>query len=130
MSLATFMTDVYAFAVARAPAPLAPLLRPMLLKQKLASSKRSAASRRRTVTRQGRDVATAHFSWYRGEHTNFNPTKVNLFEKDAIDDYILKGWLPDAPFITKTTPIVAFGSCFAEHVSRYLRKRGFNILGE
>jgi hypothetical protein len=86
--------------------------------------------RRRTVAQQGRDVAPAHFSWYRGEHTNYNPTKVNLFEQGAIDQYILKGWLPEAPFIAKATPIVAFGSCFAAHISRYLRERGYNVLGK
>ena len=128
--LSTFLDDIYAFAVARAPGPLAYLLRPKLLHQKMARAQRDKVERRRTVAEQGRDVKTAHFSWYRGEATNYNPTKLNLFERNAIDDYILKGWQPAAPFISKDTPVVAFGSCFAGHVSRYLRERGFNILGK
>ena len=129
MSIPTFMTDLYAFAVARAPAPLASVLRPKTRKRAIAR-KASGSAGKRTFTEQGRDVATAHFSWYRGEHTNYNPTKINLFEPRAIDEYFLNGWLPGSPFISKKTPVVAFGSCFAEHISRYLRERGFNILGE
>src|SRR5690349_20432835 len=129
MAFPTFMTDAYALAVARAPSRLASLLRPKSGRKAIAR-KASKSAGKRTFAEQGRDVATAHFSWYRGEHTNFNPTRINLFEPNAIDEYFLKGWLPEAPFISKRTPVVAFGSCFAEHISRYLRKRGFNILGE
>jgi hypothetical protein len=128
MSISTLVSNFYAFAVARAPTPVAGILRPKLLKNR--SSSQAKRGGKRTFKKQGRDVATAHFSWYRGEHTNYNPTKINLFEAKALDEYFLKGWLPRAPFISKTTPVVAFGSCFAEHISRYLRTRGFNILGE
>ncbi len=65
--------------------------------------------------------------WYRGEHCNFIPNKANLEEPDAIDDYILKGWLPDEPFITKKTRVTAFGSCFARHITAYLQEHGYNM---
>ena len=129
MAVAAFFADLYAFAVARAPKPLAPLLRPQILIKRRRREKEKQRERRRTVARQGHDVSVAHFSWYRGEHSNFGPTKINLWERDAIDRYILNGWLPERPFIAKETPVVAFGSCFAGHISRYLRERGFNLLG-
>ena len=122
--------NLYAFAVARAPRQIAPLLRPRVLLKKRARSLANQKERRRTVSRNERDVTSSHFSWYRGEHSNFGPTKINLSERDAIERYFLHGWLPKAGFIAKETPVVAFGSCFAAHVSRYLKERGFNILGD
>lgn len=130
MGLVSFIEDVYALSVARAPRPLALLLHPRILLKQSRASRRKQTNNRRTVVHDGRDVTVAHFSWYRGEHTNFGPTKVNLREPEAIDRYILKGWLPEAPFIRKSTPVVAFGSCFAGHISRHLHERGFNVLGK
>ena len=130
MAIGTLAFDLYAFAVARAPSPIARFLRPKAALQNLGKLRGRVAAKRSPLARQGRDVAMGHFSWYRGEHTNFGPTRVNLFERDAIEKYILQGWLPDQPFIERSTPVVAFGSCFAENISRYLRKRGFNILGK
>lgn len=124
-----FLENLYALSVARAPRPISTLLTPHLLLKRRKTARPEQAERRRTVAEQGKDFAPAHFSWYRGEHTNYNPTKINLCEADAIDRYVLAGWLPPAPFIAKETPVVAFGSCFAGHLSRYLRDRGFNILG-
>ena len=130
MALDTLVGNLYAMAVARAPRSIAPLLRPKILLKKTAKSLAGQKERRRTVARGDRDISTTHFSWYRGEHANFGPTKINLSERDAIERYFLHGWLPETKFITKETPVVAFGSCFAAHISRYLKERGFNILGD
>lgn len=78
--------------------------------------------------RNGHD-ATFHGSWYRGEHTNFIPSKAELTDEAAIDDFILPGWLPPRPFIAPATPIAAFGSCFAQHITQFLIERGYNVLG-
>jgi hypothetical protein len=67
----------------------------------------------------------AHQTWYRGEHCNFIASKANLQEPDAIDKYILHGWTPAAPFITRETCVTAFGSCFAQHISQFLQQRGY-----
>ena len=67
----------------------------------------------------GNDRRTEGHDWYRGEQINFMPSRTNLFEKNAIEDYVLKGWLPDKPFISKSDCITAFGSCFAEHVTDF-----------
>lgn len=42
--------------------------------------------------------------------------------------HVLAGWVPAAPSITPETNIVAFGSCFAEHITKWLGQRNFNVL--
>ena len=78
---------------------------------------------------QSEQRAMVHGSWWRGPQATFLPAKVNLREADAIDRYVVAGWAPPAPFITRKTAITAFGSCFAQNVSRYLKQRDYNVLG-
>ena len=68
-------------------------------------------------------------SWYRGENTNFYPSKKALRGQDAIYTYYFQGLVPEEAFIERTTPITAFGSCFAHHVSNYLHSKRYNVLG-
>jgi hypothetical protein len=82
------------------------------------------------VVRRDGHVARFHGSWYRGPHTNFIPSKAQLRDPDAVDRYILHGWMPEAPFIDKARKITAFGSCFAQHLTQYLHSAGYNILGK
>lgn len=69
-------------------------------------------------------------SFYRGENTNFFPRDSSFDRPDFIEEYLIKGWMPDRGFVTDTTPIVAFGSCFAANISRYLHQRGYAVLTE
>ena len=69
-----------------------------------------------------------HRTWFRGEHTHYNPTVSKMYDADATAKYILKGWEPQAPVITPTTQITAFGSCFAANISNYLSARNFRVL--
>jgi len=82
------------------------------------------------IVRRDGHVARFHGSWYRGPHTNFIPSKAQLREPGAVDRYILNGWTPEAPFIDKTSRITAFGSCFAQHLTKYLHGTGYNVLGK
>jgi len=83
-----------------------------------------------TMDRDGHR-ATFHGSWYRGPHTNFIPAKAELRPSaEAVDRFVMHGWIPARPFIEKSTQITAFGSCFAEHISAYLHQRGYNVLGK
>lgn len=66
--------------------------------------------------------------WFRGDNCNFSPTVANLRTLDAIEEFILQGWLPPEPFITPEMKVTAFGSCFAEHIGNYLNERNYNIL--
>jgi hypothetical protein len=84
--------------------------------------------------KQGGVKNAAHGSWYRGPNCNYIATKKNFEERDALQNYVLKGWLPQAPFISKSDTITTFGSCFADHVTTYLHERGYtvtrNLLGD
>lgn len=70
----------------------------------------------------------ASATFFRGETTNFYPSDRSLERNSVVSDYFAKGWMPAERFVTQDTPIVAFGSCFAENISRYLHKAGFNVL--
>src|SRR5258706_2165225 len=72
---------------------------------------------------KGRGVALNE--WYRGDHTNFYPKKVHLLESDALFKYVLKGYVPDQPFITKDDFITSFGSCFADYLRCHLMELGY-----
>ncbi|MEO1491263.1 MAG: GSCFA domain-containing protein [Pseudomonadota bacterium] len=72
---------------------------------------------------------TAEFrTWFRGEHTNFNPTRAQMIGVDGVRKFITYGWEPDAPVITPKTQITAFGSCFASNISNWLSRRNFRVL--
>ena len=73
----------------------------------------------------GQDVQPAHPSWYRGDNCNFNPTKRALAAEGGLEEFILKGWLPPQPFISRDMPITAFGSCFAQNISRWLMRQQY-----
>ena len=79
-----------------------------------------------------RDGHTARFngSWYRGENTNFIPSKAELREPGALERFVLHGWLPAAPFIGKASRVTAFGSCFAQYLTEHLHGAGYNVLGK
>ncbi len=79
--------------------------------------------------KQGNYRDAAHETWFRGDACNYMASKVNLAEKEAIEKYILYGWAPERPFILKSDYITAFGSCFARHVSNYLKKQGYRVGG-
>jgi hypothetical protein len=70
----------------------------------------------------------ANYTWFRGDHCNFNPTHKNLRTAEDVVNYVLRGWLPDRPIISSETRIAAFGSCFAEEISKWLAQRDFSIL--
>lgn len=69
-------------------------------------------------------------TWFRGEHTNYNPTEARMIPADAVKKNILHGWAPEAPVITPETQITAFGSCFAANISNWLSKRNFRVLNK
>src|SRR5579864_178907 len=45
----------------------------------------------------GNDRFTEGREWFRGDHVNYMPSRTNLFEQNAIQEYVLKGWLPAEP---------------------------------
>src|SRR6185437_9531697 len=67
-------------------------------------------------------------AFFRGSSTNFYPNEMSFDRENVVPEYIVKGWMPAAPYIGNETPIAAFGSCFAANISNYLNERGFNVL--
>ncbi|KGM33807.1 GSCFA domain-containing protein [Inquilinus limosus] len=82
----------------------------------------------RIVIEQDGVQRKASASFFRGETTNFYPSDRSLERAGVVGEYLAKGWMPAERFVSQTTPIVAFGSCFADNISRYLHKAGFNVL--
>ena len=76
----------------------------------------------------GRSTQRAHHTWFRGEHCNFNPKLLDLMRSDGVQRYVLAGLVPSEPSIDPQTKIVAFGSCFAANITKWLAKRRFNVL--
>ncbi len=66
-------------------------------------------------------------SFHRGETTTFRPHAAGMRRPDALARNVLAGWMPPAPFIGTDSTIVAFGSCFASHISSYLNGLGFDV---
>ena len=73
-------------------------------------------------------VRKASYAYYRGETTNFYPTDESFEADDVLSRYVVHGMMPSEPPFDAKTNIVAFGSCFAAHISTYLDKLGF-LLG-
>ncbi len=68
--------------------------------------------------------------WFRGENCNFIPSKKHFNDKDFFEKYVLEGFRPGKPFITKKHNIIAFGSCFASEVSTYLADKNYSIFNK
>jgi hypothetical protein len=76
----------------------------------------------------GEQRQRAHRTWFRGEHCNFNPGSHDFASPESIKRHVLAGLIPDEPKIGPDTRIMAFGSCFAANISRWLAARQFNIV--
>ena len=93
--------------------------------------KTARAGKAREINFQSTTKDSAEFrTWFRGEHTNFNPTTARLLEVEGTRKFVLHGWVPAAPVITPSTQITAFGSCFAANISNWLSKRNFRVLNK
>ena len=68
--------------------------------------------------------------WFRGKNCNFIPSKKHFKDNNFFEKYILKGFKPNKPFITKKHNILAFGSCFAAEVSKYLASKNYSIFNK
>lgn len=69
----------------------------------------------------------ASYSSFRGDHANFHPQDRSLQSEHAISRYFMRGLAPAEPFLDRSSSVVAFGSCFAGHISNYLSDRDYNL---
>jgi hypothetical protein len=74
----------------------------------------------------GNEMDVPH-TFFRGEHTTFLPDAVMMEAPDALARHVLSGWMPPEPIIGPDTTIVAFGSCFAGSIARYLQNIGYDV---
>ncbi|HEX4507166.1 MAG TPA: GSCFA domain-containing protein [Alphaproteobacteria bacterium] len=68
-----------------------------------------------------------HRQFYRGEKASFWPSEESFERDDFLQEYCAKGTVPEAPVISTDTVVVAFGSCFAKHISDHLAGLGFRV---
>ena len=68
--------------------------------------------------------------WFRGNNCNFIPSKKHFKDIDFFEKYIIKGFKPKKPFISKKNNVLAFGSCFAAEVSKYLADKNYSIFNK
>lgn len=80
-----------------------------------------------TFQLEGNKQQASH-TWFRGDHCNYNPSVANLTGSNAVLDYVVKGWAPPRPMIGPDTKVVAFGSCFAANITRWLSERKYSVL--
>jgi hypothetical protein len=65
--------------------------------------------------------------WFRGRNSQKIPSKNQLKSFDDIDKFFLKGWVPDQPFISKKMQVTTLGSCFAEHIVKFLNENFYLV---
>jgi hypothetical protein len=66
-------------------------------------------------------------SFHRGEVVNFHPRAEDFARDEFLEDYLLKGWVPPKPVLSRGMRITAFGSCFAANITRHLSAIGFDL---
>jgi hypothetical protein len=78
------------------------------------------------VVHDGRTIRTSS-TFYRGETVNFYPDDDTLGSEGFLAKYLATGLMPEWPFISQDTVVVAFGSCFAKHISDHLATIGYRV---
>lgn len=78
-----------------------------------------------THTPKGEAPKAIGSSFFRGETCNFNPYLKDHRSADFLERFLLRGWTPTEPSIGKDTRITAFGSCFAENITKHLQGIGY-----
>ncbi len=76
---------------------------------------------------EGHPVKKIGSSFYRGDNVNLNPYLRDFRRDDFLEKFVMKGWMPESRFIDHNTRITAFGSCFAENITKYLSALGFSL---
>jgi hypothetical protein len=67
-------------------------------------------------------------SYWRGTTTHFHPNDKSFTTEQGLVEHLASGLMPAEPLIGPTTPVAAFGSCFARHIAQYLDKLQYNVV--
>jgi len=65
--------------------------------------------------------------FFRGTYLNFWPRLEKFSSETFLEDFVMKGWMPDSRSIDSTTKVTTFGSCFAVGIANHLSKLGYNL---
>jgi hypothetical protein len=65
-----------------------------------------------------------------GDTVNFYPSEGDLEADNAIEEYLVKGFVPDAPLLSREGRIVTIGPCFAQAVGRHLLDQGYRVTSQ
>lgn len=76
---------------------------------------------------EGQAKKSMDSSFFRGATVNFNPYRRDVAQPGFLAKFVLKGWLPPEKPIARDTQITAFGSCFAQNISKHLSEAGFKL---
>lgn len=82
------------------------------------------------VAPEGQAPKIVGSAFYRGENCQYNPYHADHAADRFAERFLLLGWTPATRFITKTTRITTFGSCFAQHINAHLKAIGFDTSRE
>lgn len=55
------------------------------------------------------------------------PGEAELLADRNLDAFVFRGLMPTQPFVNADRTVIAFGSCFANNISRYLNSIGYNV---
>jgi hypothetical protein len=66
-------------------------------------------------------------AFHRGEVVNYHPRNEDFETDHFLSEYLLKGWVPEKPVLSRGMRITAFGSCFAANITRHLSTIGFDL---
>ncbi|MGH6925416.1 MAG: GSCFA domain-containing protein [Propylenella sp.] len=80
-----------------------------------------------SFTPEGEEPKQMGSAFFRGANCNFNPYLKDHTRERFLENFLLKGLLPREPQIFRDTKVTAFGSCFAENITRYLSGLGFSL---
>lgn len=78
-------------------------------------------------TPDGEERKTMGSAFFRGDACNFNPYLKDHAREKFLEKFLLKGLAPATPQIGQQTRVTAFGSCFAENITRHLSGLGFSL---
>lgn len=87
----------------------------------------SRAERKARIAAGETELRRKRGSFHRGEVVNYQPNREDYQSDRFLPDYLLKGWTPAEPVLTKGMKITAFGSCFAANITRHLSNIGYNL---
>lgn len=66
----------------------------------------------------------SNYRWYVSGALHTHPTEANWREAGVVEKWILPGWLPSEPPLTRRSNVMAVGSCFARQIAHHLSELG------